>query len=618
MRLFAPILLLAVVAPHSASAGTGSADHPGDIQHAVSCGETKSEAQCGVSRRELDQAKSEFERGLELRKQGKMAEALAAFQAASRLVPRDVEYASAREIVRQQLVMEYVQRGNALMEQKRAVEAVAAFQQALQLDSGNTFARERLQQALETTPRASGALRVVEGGNVVELLPRRESKSFHLKGNARALLEQVAAAYGVRAVVDESVKSRPVRFDIEDVDFATAVEALGKVTQSFYVPLSAREVLVAADTREQHQQYDRMLMRTFYFPDTTAPTELNDLVNALRTIFDVRFVVAQTANNSLAIRAPQASLDAGTRFIEMLDAARPQVMLQMEVYEVSRSMARNFGLDLPLQWQAFNVGQAALAALQQPNVRDLINQLFASGAINQANSTALTALLAQLQSQQNQLLRQPFGTFGGGSTLFAVPFPPAHIKFSLNDSFIRSLERISVRTAQGNPATLRIGSRFPILNATFAPIFNTGAISQVIQSGSFIAPFPSFTYEDLGISVKTTPQVHKRDVTLELEVEIKALGTQNFNGVPIISNRVYKGAVRVTDGQPGVVAGTLDRQEQNVLTGIPGIAQVPGLNAVLANRSRQQSDSELLIVVTPHIVRLPPSAGEAVVLRSSP
>src|SRR5581483_3064165 len=222
MRLFAPILLLAVVAPHSASAGTGSADHPGDIQHAVSCGETKSEAQCGVSRRELDQAKSEFERGLELRKQGKMAEALAAFQAASRLVPRDVEYASAREIVRQQLVMEYVQRGNALMEQKRAVEAVAAFQQALQLDSGNTFARERLQQALETTPRASGAL-----------------------------LEQVAAAYGVRAVVDESVKSRPVRFDIEDVDFATAVEALGKVTQSFYVPLSAREVLVAADTREQ-------------------------------------------------------------------------------------------------------------------------------------------------------------------------------------------------------------------------------------------------------------------------------------------------------------------------------------------------------------------------------
>ncbi len=175
-----------------------------------------------------------------------------------------------------------------------------------------------------------------------------------------------------------------------------------------------------------------------------------------------------------------------------------------------------------------------------------------------------------------------------------------------------------MRTAQGNPATLRIGSRFPILNATFAPIFNTGAISQVIQSGNFIAPFPSFTYEDLGISVKATPQVHKRDVTLELEVEIKALGTQNFNGVPIISNRLYKGAVRVTDGQPGVVAGTLDRQEQNVLTGIPGIAQVPGLNAVLANRSRQQSDSELLIVVTPHIVRLPPSAGEAVVLRSSP
>ena len=241
--------------------------------------------------------------------------------------------------------------------------------------------------------------------------------------------------------------------------------------------------------------------------------------------------------------------------------------------------------------------------LGQSNAQDLINQLIASGGINQADNTAITALLAQLQSQsQNPLLQQPFATFGGGQTLTAVPFPPASVNFSRNESLVTSIQHMTLRASHGIAATMRIGDRYPILNATFSPIYNTPAIAQVLQNNSYIAPFPSFSYEDLGLTIKATPQIYPNgDVRLELNVEIRALGSQSFNGVPLISNRAYTGTLIVKDGESGVVAGMLDHSEMNSLTGIPGIAHLPLLGAATSSHGKQIDNTELLVLITPHL-----------------
>ena len=137
---------------------------------------------------------------------------------------------------------------------------------------------------------------------------------------------------------------------------------------------------------------------------------------------------------------PLASLDS-------FDMKRPQVMLDVHVFDVSRTFARAIGINWPLQFQAINVGAAALAALGSgTNLQTLINQLISSGGINQGNSTAISALLAQSQnSSLSQLLSTPFATFGGGKTLFAVPVPPATASFSLKQSDIRELDHVSLR-----------------------------------------------------------------------------------------------------------------------------------------------------------------------------
>jgi Flp pilus assembly secretin CpaC len=267
------------------------------------------------------------------------------------------------------------------------------------------------------------------------------------------------------------------------------------------------------------------------------------------------------------------------------------------------------GLSLPTSFQAINVGAAALAALGQGsgNIQDLINQLFSSGGINQANSQGIQALLAQLQGQQSSLIQQlaktPFTTFGGGKTLFAVPIPATTVKLQLNESDMKSLSKLTLRVSQGNTATMRLGSRYPIQNAQFAPLYNNAAIAGVLQNGSYQAPFPSYTYEDLGITLKATPQVlGDSSVNLKLEMEIKVLAGQSFNGVPVIGNRQYSASMSVKDGEPAAVAGMISQSDQRSLIGIPGIGRVPLVKDLLSEQVKNTEEDELLIVVTPYVL----------------
>jgi general secretion pathway protein D len=570
---------------------------------------------CEVSAKDLKQAREVFARGLKLQNSGKKEEAFEAFERASNLAPKSFEYLTAREVMRQQLVLDHLQRGNSALQAGRQVEALAEFRAALHLDSSNEFALQRLHDALaEWAPAQPVArARVLAAAGEIHVEPQPVRHDFSIRGDSRTLLEQVANAYGMTSVIDESVLSRRVRFDIDNVDFFTAMQAAGRVTKTFWAPVSEKQIIIAADTPENHRQYDRMALRTIYVPDATTPQQLNDVANLLRSLFEIRFLNQQPSTSTITVRAPQRMLDAATRLLEGLDSARPQIMLDVKVYEINHTMTRSMGIDTPAQFQMFNIPVGALAALGRQNIQDLINQLIANGGINQANSQALSALLAQLQNQAGSLFSQPVATFGGGSTLTGLTIPQVTATLSLNESAVNTLEHATLHAAHGDTATFRVGSRYPILNASFAPIFNTPAITQVIANNSFASPFPSFNYEDLGLTLKAKPAVHgDASVGLDLELQLRTLQGQSINGVPIISERDYKGMINVKDGEPAVIAGTVSNSEQISLRGLPGIGQLPGLNKVGASNNKQVTEDELLLVITPHLVKGPSTAGTEV------
>jgi general secretion pathway protein D len=558
------------------------------------------------SKADLKNAQKEFKLGLKLKQKNEADQAYEHFRHAAELDPRNVSYLTAREVAKQLVVYDQIERGNKALLANNRIEAMGAFRQALELDPDNAFAKQRLVDALPELPKIDVAPPQPDRFDAaveISLRPNPGTQTFNFRGNGRDLLDQIAKAYGLTPVLDESVVSRNLRFELQDVDWATTFNVAAKMTKTFWVPLSAKQVLFVADTDQNRRQFQRMGMRTFYLPDTATPQELNDVANTLRILFDIRFMTQQPLASSIVVRAPQPVLDAASEFLQGLSSSRPQVLLDINVYEVSYTTNRQLGVQLPNDFTAFNVPTEAQKLLGNQSIQDIINQLIASGAINQSNSTAIAALIAQAIGGGSSIFSSPFFIFGGGITLTGISVPPVTIKFSRDTSSIRSLEHVTLRASHGNATDFKIGTRYPIVNATFAPIFNTPQISRVLQNQTFVAPVPSFTFEDLGLVLKATPQIRESDVMLNLEFQIRALGTTSVNGQPIISNREYKGVISAPNGGSVVIGGMVSRNEMRGLSGIPLISYAPGLGRAFSTESKQNEQQELLVVVTPHIVR---------------
>ena len=373
---------------------------------------------CNPSKKELKEANQAFTKGIRLQKERHMDQAFEQFDDAARLAPKDVEYVTAREMARQQIVFDHLERGNAEMLRNRQIEALAEFRTALHLDPDNEFARQRLQDAMgEWAPRPSSAPQVVADEPELRAVPNPAQADFHYRGDSRGLLTQIASAFGVIATFDDSVVSRGVRFDLGQADFYTAMAVASQMTHTFWTPLDDKQIFMAAESAQNHRQFDRMALRTFYLPNVSSPQEITDVVNLLRNLFEIRLITPQPQSSTIVVRAPRNILDAATKVLEGLGDGRPEVMLDVNVFEVSNSITRNMGLQIPNNFQLFNIPIGALAALGGQNIQSLINQLISSGGINQASSQALSGLLAQLGGQQSSIFSNPLATFGGGLTL---------------------------------------------------------------------------------------------------------------------------------------------------------------------------------------------------------
>ena len=567
---------------------------------------------CRGRAKDLKAARQAFARGLKLEKSQSdklqsLDEAFYEFEEASRLVPQNVEYLTAREMTRQHLAGMHLERGNSDLLDGRQVEALAEFRTALNLDPQNEFAQQRILDALGPAPvQTAGAPQVVASAEGLTAKPIDGHHDIHYRGDSRGLLTAVATSYGLKVVFDDNFPSRRVRFDMENADFATAMQAASAATKSFSVALDDTVLFASADTPDNHRLYDRMGMRSFYVPGGNPAQELNELMNSLRTLFEFKFASLNAASSTITLRGPKAALEAATQFLGQLNSPRPEVMLDLKVFQVSHTYMRNIGLHVPNNFNLFNIPAAALTALGGQNIQDIINQLIASGGINQAGNQSIAALLAQLQGQQNSIFSQPLATFGGGLTLMGLSLDQLSAALSMNESSVRSLDHVHLRASQEKQATFKLGSRYPILNASFAPVFNNPAISQAIGNQSFTSAFPSVNYEDIGLTLKAKPLVHNNsDIALELEVQFRTLGSTNSNGIPVIFNREYKGGILVKEGEPAVVAGMVTASDQRSLAGLPVFSRIPGLGVLTSQQSKQEEDDELLILITPYVVRGP-------------
>ncbi len=157
---------------------------------------------CIPSKKELKQAKRAFAAGLKLQKSNHMDEALDQFETAARLSPRNVDYATAREMTRQQLIYSYIEKGNTALLKGNQVEALGSLRAALHLDPQNEFVQQRLRDAVgDRAPRPAGPPQVIQDSGEVHVSPQDVRADFHYQGDSRGLLSQIAQVYRVESRV---------------------------------------------------------------------------------------------------------------------------------------------------------------------------------------------------------------------------------------------------------------------------------------------------------------------------------------------------------------------------------------------------------------------------------
>ena len=453
----------------------------------------------------------------------------------------------------------------------------------------------------------------------IQLTPTGASTELHLRGDARQVVTQAAQAYGIKTVFDDSVTPTPLRFDLEASPYGVAMPILLRMAHLLAVPLDPTTLMIAKDTEESRQRLERQVEETIYVPASTVE-QMNELTNIIKNVYDVRQVVVSPGAGTILLRAPEATLKAVNYTLADLLDGGAEVMLEVKLISVDKSVTRTIGVSPPTQANAFSVAaelQTFVAANQAA-----LNTAISSGALVLTGSSTTqlveqAAFLIETGLATDAKLTNILRFFGGGLTLFGVSVGSgATFNLALNSSEARALENLKVRVSDRGTATLRVGSRYPITTSTYSSGVSSAtaaALSGVkvngVNVGSLLggltsATVPQIQYEDLGITLKATPSVLRSGlVSVHIDLKIEALTGTSANSIPVLTSRAFTSDISVQDGASAVMLSEMSGAESASVDGLAGLGELPGFDETISDKTRNRASSELVLVITPRLVR---------------
>jgi general secretion pathway protein D len=389
-----------------------------------------------------------------------------------------------------------------------------------------------------------------------ELHPTAGRKTLDLRGTARSVMEQTARAFGLETVFDGDYQPGPtVRLQLDDVDYRDALHGAEAATGSFVFPLGERLLMVVKDTPQKRTENEPTMAVTVPIPEAVTVQDAQELARGVQQTMDILKLAVDPNRRLVLIKDRVSKARPAQVLFEQLARKRAEVMIEVELLEVDRTNVLSYGLLLP-------------------------------------NQFPLTYFGGGLPSTAVSLARAFFGHVTVG-----LGIANAQIFATMNKSYSKNLIDTQVLSVDGSPATFHVGSKYPIQTGGFLGSQQT--------SGLGVAS--SFNYEDLGLMLKITPHVHgMEEVGLDVEAEFKVLAGASLNGVPIVNSRKLQSKVCVHDGEWAVVGGLMSTSQARTITGIPGLSTLPKIGPVLRKNDRDDEDTEVLVVVRPVLVTLPP------------
>ena len=341
---------------------------------------------------------------------------------------------------------------------------------------------------------------------------------------------------------------------LENMTLKQALDAVARATGTFYQVTSGTSIVVVPDTPAKRRDYAQEELRTFYIRNA----DLKETLDALRIVGDLRTIQAITGTNAITVRDTPERLQAIGHFISTFDKARPELVVDVEILEVDRDKLLEYGLQI--------------ASPGSPGI---------NGAAD-VNRTGLT-----LQNLKNLT----------ASDVIVTGVPALYYRLLQSDSSTRTLANPHLRMTDGTKAIARFGEDVPVPVTTITPI---------VQTGPNIQPQTTYNYRTIGVNIEITPRTHENDdITLGLDIQLSSQGaTSGFGGLPTFGTRNVTTTIRLKDGETNLLAGLIRDDERYLKEGIPGLSSVPGLNHIFTHDQKEATQTDVVVMLTPHIIRV--------------
>ncbi|GGG94320.1 cohesin domain-containing protein [Silvibacterium dinghuense] len=534
-----------------------------------------------------------------LYKQGQVAEekddiegAFNDYLAAFQKDPKDERYKLSYERLKVPVGSLHVKRGEALRAQGDTTGAVTEFLRALQIDSSNELAQQDLEAVREKvnnipglpeTPKARAeGTELHDLGGPIRLKPlSSEPLTLHSVEDSKIIYQTIGKLAGINILFDPDYVSKRVQVDIANVNLYDALRIVGISTNTFWRPITDNTIFVAANTSSKRAELEEEAIQTFYLTNVTQQNDFNDVQTALRNIFQQGqngaklFGVA--SQNAIVMRGTPDELLLAQKLIDDLDRAKPEVVVDVAVLEVSRNYEKTIGIQLP---------QTASVSFQASNYNS-----------TDTSTSSTTTTTTSSTSSSDGLTLNSLAHLNG--TNFAVTIGSATANLLLTDSHTRILQNPRIRASDGQEASLKIGEKLPVATGSYQTGAATAIVSSLVNT--------QFQYLDIGVNITVKPTVHyDRDVSMKIKIEVSSQnGTENLGGVnePIITQRTAEQTVRLKEGEANILGGILQKQTSTSLSGYPGLAQLPILKYIFGSNDKTIQDDEIVFLLIPHVVR---------------
>jgi hypothetical protein len=590
-----------------------------------------------ISAKQLREADDAYLEGAKQVEHKNLAAALQAFERATKLDPHNRDYALALIVAREDRVTELVQSSARARAHGDIPLADDLLNQARTLDPNN----RQVLQHLNIQPAAAPQPAPVKPGlfyshadpstfpaadiastlaGPVEFKPATGTRNLHLHGPPQTVLRQLYTQFGITVVFDPSVSyGRSIDIDMDNVTFADATRIVNMAANTFAVAVQPKVALIAKDTQEMRDQLVPEVEETIYLPGLTND-EMQELGNIARNVFDLKQVATSATGGYLLLRGDEKVLrQVNATYDDMLDGGS-DVLFDINLYEIDTTHTRDLGAKLPSAFQGFSLVQSATSLIaSNQSILDAAIQngllvLNGSASANELKELAFLIAAGVSGSSQFTSLLGTIGNFDGLPLLGVSVASGTTFEAMLNSSDTRLLDAVQIRSSNKTPVNFRAGSRYPVVTAQYssgiasslpasiAGLSSTAAALYAQYAGASSVTVPQFQFEDLGITLKMTPQIqHNEDVSLALDMKIEALAGGSIDSIPILNNRALTSTISVPIGKTAMLATLVTRNEVRGLTGIPGLSDIPGFQGT--DQDIEKDSTELLITITPHIVR---------------